>query len=245
MPQADRARGIIRPRTKQRRINYQIIGQKIGAGAFGKVYRTQDDDTGAMMAMKVVNVRGMPGEADLLRKLRNEVDILNQSRHSHIIEFITSEGWSKSEIRIFMGLKDGTLAGLAEQSNSSSLRDIYKTALYQMLQALDYLAMQNIVHRDLKPDNILYSTVQGRLHFQLADFGLAAEARTSRGFYGTPVFMAPEVIYGKTQTPKLDVWSLYLTIFWRYAAETLPRARTHHAECGLPTPGKTSPGKAS
>ncbi|KAL2692473.1 hypothetical protein Neosp_002883 [[Neocosmospora] mangrovei] len=166
------------------------------------------------MAMKVVDARGVEGEEYHLKKLKNEVEILAQSRHAHIVEFLTSEGWSRSEVRIFMSLKEGSLASLVETHSHYSIQDIYKTVLHHMLQALDYLARQGIVHRDMKPDNILYSTVQGGYHFQLGDFGLAAEAMSSQGFYGTPVFMAPEVIYGEIQTPKLDVWSLYLTIVW-------------------------------
>lgn len=216
MPHGGRAhrREVIRPRTRQRRINYEVIGQKIAFGAFGKVYRTRNTDTGVMMAMKVVSVAGQPNEEDHLTRLKNEVDVLARSRHDHIVKFITSEGWSRSVVRIFMTLKDGTLGSLALQSSSSSIRHIYKTALDHMLQALDYLAAKDIMHRDMKPDNVLYSTVQGRFHFQLGDFGLAAEAGNSRGYYGTPIFMAPEVIYGDIQTAKLDVWSLYVSMVW-------------------------------
>ncbi|KAJ4315063.1 hypothetical protein N0V84_008575 [Fusarium piperis] len=166
------------------------------------------------MAMKVLKVADKPREEDYLSKLKNEVEILARTQHNYIVEFITSEVWDASVVRIFMSLKEGNLATLARQSSSSSIQRIYKTVLRQMLEALDYLDAKYIVHRDVKPENVLYSTAQGSFHFQLGDFGLATKTGIRRGFYGTPVFMAPEVVNGDIHTPKADVWSLYVTIVW-------------------------------
>jgi len=86
-----------------------------------------------------------------------------------------------------------------------------------MLKALDYLACNWYIHRDVKPENILYTSIPGRDYvFQLADFGLCNVIGKATTFTGTLKYMAPEVLQNKLtqQTPKVDVWSLFVTLAW-------------------------------
>lgn len=165
-----------------------------------------------MMAVKVVSFIDDGRE---IKMLRNEVEILARCKHRNIVELITSEGWSGSVIRIFMSLKEGSLASLAMAASNSKLQDIAETALHHMLSALDFLASEDILHRDVKPDNILYSMDGGKPRFELGDFGLAIEARDYEDHAGTYAYMAPDVLLrGAPQTAKSDVWSLYATMLW-------------------------------
>jgi serine/threonine protein kinase len=83
-----------------------------------------------------------------------------------------------------------------------------------MLEALDYLAFRRLCHRDVKPDNILYMPINDHeCIFQLADFGFANQKDLAHTYCGSPMFMAPEMYFHThPQTPKLDVWSLFVTI---------------------------------
>lgn len=89
-----------------------------------------------------------------------------------------------------------------------------KVVALHILSALDYLESKGICHRDVKPDNILYQLDgKGGYIFQLADFGLANYVHRTRTRCGTEIFMAPEVFHGeRLQTPKVDVWSLGVSI---------------------------------
>jgi serine/threonine protein kinase len=104
----------------------------------------------------------------------------------------------------------------AEQRGNYSEADA-SFAVFQMLNALDYLHRINIVHRDLKPENLLYADNTERADLkvgrvflsllasvscdchpilQLADFGLAAVTQgsaTLQTMCGTPGYVAPEV----------------------------------------------------
>ena len=84
-----------------------------------------------------------------------------------------------------------------------------------MLQALDCLAWNGIIHRDVKPANILYTLqADGQYQFQLGDFGLCSLAITAASTVGTYLYMAPEMFQKGMQTPKADVWSLFVTMLW-------------------------------
>jgi len=119
-----------------------------------------------------------------------------------------------------MPLTDGSLRTLvAATTKTAELKEISQTVLHQMLQALDCIADCGIIHRDIKPDNILYEQRRGEggrpyHHFFLSDFGLSQEMVKAITITGTEPFMAPEVVHRQKQTPKLDIWSLFVTVVW-------------------------------
>lgn len=110
-------------------------------------------------------------------------------------------------------MRDENVDDLIEQGVFQRKNETADFLLHQMLQALDYLASVNIIHRDVKPANILYWKDAG-FHFQLADFGLSNYASKARTFAGSLIWIAPEVSAdrGILQTPKADVYSLFVVI---------------------------------
>lgn len=126
-----------------------------------------------------------------------------------------------------MNLKEGTLGSLIQNLNGFPPTAVRDALFPQMLGALDCLAYNGIVHRDVKPENILYtSPSSGQYHFHLGDFGSCNRVVDATTFTGSRLYMAPEMFRDGGQTPKLDVWSLYVTLLWTLDIESFrQRAR--------------------
>ncbi|XP_051764750.1 serine/threonine-protein kinase 10 [Ctenopharyngodon idella] len=204
---------------------WETLGE-LGDGAFGKVYKAQNQTTGVLGAVKVIEVRS----EEQLDDYMTEIDILAACRHANIITLLDAiffEGWLWILIEYCPGgaLDDIMLElerGLTEQQISE--------VCCQTLQALSYLHQHYIIHRDLKAGNILL-TMDGQV--KLADFGVSAKndntLQKRSTFIGTPYWMAPEVIMCETSkdnpySSKADIWSLGITLI--EAAEMEP---PHHS----------------
>ncbi|KAI0415056.1 kinase-like domain-containing protein [Xylaria grammica] len=195
-------------------IRYNRLGE-LGAGTFGIVLKAANVDTGKLMAVK--RLKRPSNEADKMRLatiLKREVETLSRLSHPHIVNYIAFQN-TESDFEIFMGLKQGTLQSFIENDGAPLPNNVIgEMVFHQMLQAIDFLAVQNIIHRDIKPENILYETQGSRYCFQLGDFGLCNVASSARTYVGSPLYIAPEIAEGGAQTHKVDVWSLFVTILW-------------------------------
>ena len=103
--------------------------------------------------------------------------------------------------------------------------------LRQVAAALSKAAEQGIVHRDIKPENILINKAG---EVKVADFGLAriqAEGQslnlTQTGMtMGTPLYMSPEQVEGKSLDPRSDIYSLGVTAYHMLAGHPPFRGET-------------------
>ena len=131
----------------------------------------------------------------------------------NIVEYLGLASAGFETMEIYMPVKDGNILQLFQRfPNVRSDYNVCQTLVKEMLSALDYLAFRGYIHRDVKPSNILFKTIsKDACHFQLADFGLANRTDLAQAQCGTDLYMAPEMRNRGTQSPKLDVWSLFVT----------------------------------
>lgn len=116
-------------------------------------------------------------------------------------------------LEIFMPVYEGSLLSLVAELRQGNepdvtLREWTETMLRQILLALDHVHTRGTIHRDVKPANILYKGGK----FFLTDFGIAKNMDSLRTIIGTPPYAAPELFSHGEQTPKLDIYSLGVTV---------------------------------
>ncbi|XP_016151448.1 serine/threonine-protein kinase 10-like [Sinocyclocheilus grahami] len=161
---------------------WEIIGE-LGDGAFGKVYKAQNKETGALAAAKVIETKS----EEELEDYMVEIDILASCNHQYIVKLLDAFFYDNNlSIMIEFcpgGAVDATMLELDRGLEEPQIRVVCK----QMLEALQYLHSMKIIHRDLKAGNILL-TLDGDI--KLADFGVSAKnTKTPQRrdtFIGTP-----------------------------------------------------------
>ena len=85
----------------------------------------------------------------------------------------------------------------------------------QIISALQYLHSHRVIHRDLKLGNLF---LNDKMEIKVGDFGLATkldfDGERKRTICGTPNYIAPEVLEGKTgHSYEVDIWSLGVIIY--------------------------------
>ncbi|XP_032383098.1 serine/threonine-protein kinase 10 isoform X2 [Etheostoma spectabile] len=192
---------------------WDIIGE-LGDGAFGKVFKAQNKQTGILAAAKVIDTK----TEEELEDYMVEIDILASCNHQNIVKLLDAF-YYESKLWILIefcggGAVDAVMLELERPLTEPQIRVVCK----QTLQALVYLHDNKIIHRDLKAGNILL-TLDGDV--KLADFGVSAKntktLQRRDSFIGTPYWMAPEVVMCETSKDrpydyKADIWSLGVTL---------------------------------
>uniref|UniRef100_A0AAQ6A1K4 non-specific serine/threonine protein kinase n=1 Tax=Amphiprion ocellaris TaxID=80972 RepID=A0AAQ6A1K4_AMPOC len=192
---------------------WEIIGE-LGDGAFGKVYKAKNKETGVLAAAKVIETKC----EEELEDYMVEIDILAKCDHRYIVKLLDAF-YHDNKLWIMIefcpgGAVDATMLELDRGLTEPQIKVVCR----QMLEALDYLHSMKIIHRDLKAGNILLM-LDGDI--KLADFGVSAKntktLQRRDSFIGTPYWMAPEVVMCETMKDapydyKADIWSLGITL---------------------------------
>ncbi|KAF7308778.1 Cell division control protein [Mycena kentingensis (nom. inval.)] len=186
------------------------LGNCIGRGQFGSVYRALNLNTGQMVAVKRIRLEGLKEEE--VTQLMREVDLVKRLSHPSIVKY---EGMARDEDTLSIVLEYAENGSLGQTLRAFGKLNERLVASYvvKILEGLHYLHSSDVVHCDLKAANIL-TTKNGNV--KLSDFGvslnLRAMEREIKDVAGTPNWMAPEVIELKGASPKSDVWSLACTV---------------------------------
>lgn len=203
--------------------------RKVGEGATGVVYHAEDRILETEVAVKVVKTN-LALHRRFRARFAREVAISARIVHPHVIPVHDTGALATGEPFVALGYAaGGSLADLLKirPAVSEVLR-----LLDEVLDALSAIHAKALIHQDLKPSNILlYPGTDGQVHVWVADLGvadaLAELTRDRKGISGTPGYMAPEQLVGRTQDlgPWTDLYALGLILY-----ETLAGERPHPGE---------------
>jgi serine/threonine-protein kinase len=166
--------------------------EKIGRGGMGVVWKARDEETGAIVAVKLLNA-AYADQSDYVIRFERELELARRIHSKNVVEVL---GY---------GVRDGTPYLALQYIDGPSVRQILaehgpydweetKALLVQMTQGLADAHAAGVVHRDVKPSNILVGS-DGVA--KLADFGIAKGIDLTRvtgtsTLLGTPAYLAPE-----------------------------------------------------
>ena len=209
-----------------------IAGMKIdkvlGSGAMGVVYRAVDPVLRRVVAIKVIAAERL-AEPGFRERFAREARSAARIDHQHVVT-VYSAGEQDGQLFLITRFIDGTdLAALIKDQESLDPA-LAVRLIGQVASALDAAHAKGLVHRDVKPANVLVEGAPEAPHAYLADFGLARSMTTvsqkitvSGEVWGTPAYMAPELLDGDAACVATDVYALGVTLLTALAGRPFRR----------------------
>ncbi|HET8648341.1 MAG TPA: serine/threonine-protein kinase [Vicinamibacteria bacterium] len=203
---------------------YQVV-KRLGAGAFGTVYKAKDKVLGRMLAIKTIRMEGLAATGasieELMDRFKREAQISAQLRHPNIVT-IYDVGESEGTSYLAMEFIDGV--GLERVIAAAGRLPLDRAALIaaQVADALDFAHRHNVVHRDIKPANIM---IEAGDRVKVTDFGIAkvtdsGDHLTMTGsLLGTPSYMSPEQAKGAALDGRSDLFAVGAILYEMLAGQ--------------------------
>ncbi len=177
---------------------------RLGAGAFGTVWRARDLSLEREVAVKVMHPHIARDDRALTQFLR-EARLAAQLAHPAIVPIYDWESRGGLSWYVMELAEEGSLSNLVENSGPRTIEEI-SPQIELLLEGLSAAHSVGIIHRDIKPENVLID----RYHrWRLTDFGIAnvtGEVKAMGG--GTPAFAAPEQLLNEVQGAPTDLFAL-------------------------------------
>ncbi|XP_056115915.1 myosin light chain kinase family member 4 isoform X3 [Rhinichthys klamathensis goyatoka] len=198
---------LVTPKTHQITSYYTINKEEVlGGGRFGMVHKCEEKSSGLILAAKIIKARSQKEK----EVVKCEIEVMNQLNHANLIQLYAAFE-SRHEIILVMEYVDGGELFDRIIDENYKLTEL-DTVLFirQISEGLQYMHKMYILHLDLKPENILCVSRETN-KVKIIDFGLARRYKPReklRVNFGTPEFLAPEVINYEFVSFPTDMWSL-------------------------------------
>ena len=237
------------------RLGAFVLGEAIGHGAMGEVWRARHVEQHVPAAVKVIQ-RASAREERMVEAFRREVHAVARLLHPNIV-LVLDHGLVDGAAEAASGgrLVAGSPYLAMELAGMGSLRQVpgphpwlrVRAVLLALLDGLAHAHARGVVHRDIKPENILFGAPGDvRPGLKLSDFGIAhawleaGDGRRARA--GTPAYMAPEQCEGRLRDigPWSDLYAVgcvgWELVCGRVAFDRAGSAETMRAHVEEPPP---------
>ena len=222
-------RGLGRQARNARELGSYKLGEELGRGGMGEVYRAEHRLLARQAAIKLIRPELLgahnPGAAHVMvERFKREAQAAATLRSPHTIELYD-----------FGATEDGAFYYVMELLDGLSLEDMVQRfgpipperAIHLIRQTCLSLAEAHgngLIHRDIKPSNIFASRMGVQVDYvKVLDFGLvkAQESRdqtllTQQGMTtGTPAYMAPELALVEGELDgRADLYAVGCVLYW-------------------------------
>uniref|UniRef100_A0A803XWE3 Myosin light chain kinase, smooth muscle n=1 Tax=Meleagris gallopavo TaxID=9103 RepID=A0A803XWE3_MELGA len=192
--------------TEQKVSDVYNIEERLGSGKFGQVFRLVEKKTGKVWAGKFFKAYS----AKEKENIRDEISIMNCLHHPKLVQCVDAFEEKANIVMVLEMVSGGELfERIIDEDFELTERECIKY-MRQISEGVEYIHKQGIVHLDLKPENIMCVNKTGT-SIKLIDFGLARRLESAgslKVLFGTPEFVAPEVINYEPIGYETDMWSI-------------------------------------
>lgn len=191
---------------------YEII-EELGAGGMGRVYRAYDRKVEEEVALKLIRPE-IAADRRTLERFRNEIKTARMITHKNVCRTHDLGEEGRSLFITMEYVRGEDLKSLIRKTRSLTTGASVELAR-QVAEGLGEAHRLGVVHRDLKPGNIM---IDRHGVAKIMDFGIArspgGRGTTAEGaIIGTPEYMSPEQVEGKTADARADIYALGVVLF--------------------------------
>mmetsp|Transcript_19962 Transcript_19962/g.36952 ORF Transcript_19962/g.36952 Transcript_19962/m.36952 type:complete len:585 (+) Transcript_19962:4188-5942(+) len=188
-------------------------GRFLGKGGFARVYEMMNLETRKLLAAKVIPKESLK-KSRAKQKLMSEIKIHRSLHHPNVVGF---EHFFEDGENVYILLEmcsNQTMNELLRRRKRLTELEV-QCYMQQMIGAMKYLHAHRVIHRDLKLGNLFLSD---KMEIKIGDFGLATklefDGERKRTICGTPNYIAPEVLDGKSgHSYEVDIWSIGVILY--------------------------------
>jgi serine/threonine protein kinase/Flp pilus assembly protein TadD len=191
---------------------YEIL-ESLGTGGMGAVYRVYDRQLGEEAALKLIHPE-IAANLKSIDRFKNELKVARRITHKSVCKMYDL-GESGGTSYITMEYVTGEdLKSVIHRMGTLTMRKSVSIAK-QVAEGLGEAHKLGIIHRDLKPGNIM---IDEDGNAKIMDFGIArsltsAETTAEDAIIGTPDYMSPEQVEGKSADARADIYALGIILF--------------------------------
>ncbi len=194
------------------------LDRLLGRGGSGTVYRGFDPETNQVVAIKLFHENFFASKAHV-KELARSATHFRKFDHPNVVKtygfFSCEDGHC-----LVMEYVDGPDMKWYIENRPWNLQERL-VIVAQICNGLQYIHDQGYTHHDLKPGNILF-TRKGQA--KVSDYSLS-RARLFGMLGGslkeqiTPMYVAPEIIADGKASPKSDMYSLGVTLYYLFTGQ--------------------------
>lgn len=195
------------------------VEERLGGGGYGDVFRARSIRLNHPVAIKVMRSSPVRGQG-ILARFRREAEIAKRLEHPNTVRILDFGNLEDgTPFLVWELLRGETLAARIERCGALAPEGVARMAL-QALASLEEAHAAGIVHRDIKPSNLMLCDFAGEHDFlKVLDFGVAKDLSVAQDnltgegeVLGTPRYMAPEQVLGRSVVPATDLYALGLVM---------------------------------